>query len=99
MRSVLALLIAAVSLALPAQAQRGPSTLREPQGRPEPSRGATQLRAGGATVTILHFNDVYEITPVEAGKSGGLARVASLAARMKARIPGLITTLGGDFVS
>jgi 5'-nucleotidase len=54
---------------------------------------------GGPTITILHFNDVYEITPVEAGKSGGLARVASLAARMKARTPGLITTLGGDFVS
>jgi 5'-nucleotidase len=54
---------------------------------------------GGATITIVHFNDVYEITPMEAGKSGGLARVASLAARMKARTPGLITTLGGDFVS
>ena len=54
---------------------------------------------GGATITIVHFNDVYEITPVEAGKSGGLARVASLAARMKARTPALITTLGGDFVS
>lgn len=54
---------------------------------------------GGATITILHFNDVYEITPMDAGKSGGLARVASLAARMKARVPGLITTLGGDFVA
>ena len=54
---------------------------------------------GGATITILHFNDVYEITPVEAGKAGGLARVASLRARMKARHPGLITTLGGDYVS
>ena len=29
------------------------------------------------TLTIVHFNDVYEISPVEGGKSGGLARVAT----------------------
>jgi 5'-nucleotidase/UDP-sugar diphosphatase len=73
-------------------AQAGPST----QLRAGPS---TPLRAGGATVTILHFNDVYEITPVEAGKSGGLARVAAVRARLKAQHPGLITTLGGDYLS
>src|SRR6476661_5895997 len=52
-----------------------------------------------ATFTILHFNDVYEITPVEAGKSGGLARVARYRAEMKARDRTLLTTLGGDYVS
>ena len=52
-----------------------------------------------ATVTILHFNDVYEITPVEAGKAGGLARVARFRAELKAQHPELITTLGGDYVS
>jgi 5'-nucleotidase len=55
--------------------------------------------ASGSTVTILHFNDVYEITPIEAGKAGGLARVSNLRARLKARLPNLITTLGGDYVS
>src|SRR3954462_9038175 len=25
---------------------------------------------GATTVTILHFNDVHEITPIEAGKAG-----------------------------
>jgi len=54
---------------------------------------------GTATFTILHFNDVYEITPVEAGKAGGLARVARFRAEMKARDPSLLTTLGGDYVS
>src|SRR4029077_15296121 len=64
------------------------------------SPGPAQTRGQApATFTILHFNDVYEITPVEAGKSGGLARVANLLARLKARLPNLITTLGGDFVS
>ena len=52
-----------------------------------------------STITILHFNDVYEITPVEAGKAGGLARVARLRATLAAQHPGLITTLGGDYVS
>ena len=54
---------------------------------------------GGATVTILHFNDVYEIAPIEAGRAGGLARVSSFRARLKAQVPNLITTLGGDYVS
>jgi anti-sigma-K factor RskA len=29
------------------------------------------------TVTIAHLNDVYEIVPVEGGRAGGLARVAT----------------------
>jgi 5'-nucleotidase / UDP-sugar diphosphatase len=56
-------------------------------------------RAQGPTVTILHFNDVYEITPVEAGKVGGLARLARFRAELKAQHPELVTTLGGDYVA
>jgi 5'-nucleotidase / UDP-sugar diphosphatase len=52
-----------------------------------------------ATVTILHFNDVYEITPVAGGRSGGLARVATLRKELLTAHPSLLTTLGGDFVS
>jgi 5'-nucleotidase len=58
-----------------------------------------RLPARDATVTILHFNDVYEITPVEAGRAGGLARVATFRARLKAEHPGLLTVLAGDFLS
>ena len=29
-------------------------------------------------LTIVHFNDVYEIGPVEGGRVGGLARVATV---------------------
>lgn len=47
------------------------------------------------TLTIVHFNDVYEISPVEGGKSGGLARVAT---RIKQLAPQLVT-LGGDYLS
>jgi 5'-nucleotidase / UDP-sugar diphosphatase len=58
-----------------------------------------RAQPAGATITILHFNDIYEITPVEAGKVGGLARLARFRAELKARHPELITTLGGDYVS
>jgi 5'-nucleotidase / UDP-sugar diphosphatase len=55
--------------------------------------------ADAGTVHILHFNDVYEITPVEGGKSGGLARVAALRRALRDSFPSLLTTLGGDFIS
>ncbi|WP_292993880.1 bifunctional metallophosphatase/5'-nucleotidase [Nitrosomonas sp.] len=50
-------------------------------------------------VTILHFNDIYEITPVSGGKEGGIARVATLRNQLQARNPNTITTLGGDLFS
>lgn len=65
---------------------------------PSQSTSAAPASASGA-IHILHFNDVYEITPVEAGKSGGLARVAALRSALRDSFPALLTTLGGDFVS
>jgi 5'-nucleotidase / UDP-sugar diphosphatase len=54
---------------------------------------------GSVAVTILHFNDVYEITPVEGGRAGGLARVATIRQDLLRRRAPLLTTLGGDFLS
>ncbi|CAG1006698.1 5'-nucleotidase / UDP-sugar diphosphatase [Burkholderiales bacterium] len=51
------------------------------------------------TVTFVHLNDVYEILPVEGGKSGGLARVATVIQQLKATQSPLLTTLGGDYLS
>ena len=51
------------------------------------------------TVTIVHLNDVYEIVPVEGGKAGGLARVATVLRDLKARQGPVVTTLGGDYLS
>ena len=67
-----------------------------PRGAPTPT---TIDAANAGTVRFLHFNDVYEITPVEDGRSGGLARVAALRRALRDSFPSLITTLGGDFIS
>lgn len=50
-------------------------------------------------VTILQMNDVYEITPVEGGESGGLARVATLRKRLLEENPNTLTVMAGDFFS
>ena len=59
---------------------------------PTPAPPAAELR-------LLHVNDVYEIAPVEGGRSGGLARVATIRRTLRDSAPGLITTLGGDYLS
>jgi len=48
---------------------------------------------------ILQMNDVYEIAPVEGGKAGGMARVATIRKQLLQENPHVITTLSGDFVS
>lgn len=50
-------------------------------------------------VTILQLNDVYEITPVEGGKRGGLARVATVRKQLIEENPHTITVIAGDFFS
>ncbi|HVE48510.1 MAG TPA: bifunctional metallophosphatase/5'-nucleotidase [Casimicrobiaceae bacterium] len=51
------------------------------------------------TITLVHLNDVYEIVPVEGGKSGGLARVATVIQQLRAANRAVLTTLGGDYLS
>jgi 5'-nucleotidase len=50
-------------------------------------------------ITILHLNDVYEIAPLEGGKTGGLARVASVKKDLVSENPNTIAVLAGDFLS
>jgi 2',3'-cyclic-nucleotide 2'-phosphodiesterase (5'-nucleotidase family) len=49
--------------------------------------------------TILQINDVYEISPIEGGKSGGLARVATLKKALLQENPNTLAILAGDFLS
>jgi 5'-nucleotidase len=52
-----------------------------------------------ATLTILQFNDVYEITAMAGGAWGGPARVASLHKALLERNPNTLLLLAGDFLS
>lgn len=47
-------------------------------------------------LTIMHFNDVYEITPVSGGALGGLARVATLRKQLIAGNPNTLLMFAGD---
>ena len=49
--------------------------------------------------TIVHINDVYEINAMEGGKTGGMARVANLANKLREENPNTILTHGGDFLN
>jgi 2',3'-cyclic-nucleotide 2'-phosphodiesterase (5'-nucleotidase family) len=50
-------------------------------------------------LTIIQLNDVYEISPLEGGEKGGLARVATLKKELLLENPNTIAVLSGDFLS
>ena len=50
-------------------------------------------------ITLIQMNDVYEIEPVEQGKSGGLARVAALRQQLLRQNQNTYTILAGDLFS
>lgn len=49
--------------------------------------------------TLLQLNDVYEMSPLNAGKTGGLARVATLQKQLKAENEHTYSILAGDLIS
>lgn len=64
------------------------------------TQGRSPVAASPAVeINILQINDVYEIGPVEGGKIGGLARVATIRKRLLAENPNTFTVLAGDFLS
>lgn len=50
-------------------------------------------------VTILQLNDVYQTMPMDQGRSGGLARVATLRKKIVAESPNTLFLLAGDTIS
>ncbi len=50
-------------------------------------------------VTLLQLNDVYQLTPVDKGKRGGFARVATLVKQIEEKNPHVVMVLGGDTLS
>ena len=50
-------------------------------------------------INFLHVNDVYEISPLEGGKVGGMARIATLRKELIQQNPNTLTVLAGDFLN
>ena len=50
-------------------------------------------------IVFLQINDVYEIAPLEGGKKGGMARVATLKKQLQKVNPNILTVLSGDFLN
>ncbi|HEX8183783.1 MAG TPA: metallophosphoesterase, partial [Blastocatellia bacterium] len=60
---------------------------------------AQQPGAQTSKVTILQLNDIYQIAPVDRGRRGGLARVATIRKKILSESPQTLFLLAGDFVS
>lgn len=54
---------------------------------------------GKIGITLVQVNDVYEIAPLEGGRSGGMARVASLKKQELQQNPNTLLVMSGDFLS
>lgn len=58
-----------------------------------------QLSSPAVDITIVHLNDVYEITPVAGGREGGLSRVATLRKQLLQKNRNTYVILAGDMLS
>ena len=54
---------------------------------------------GKISFTIVQVNDVYEIAPLDAGKWGGMARVATVKKEYLKENPNTFMVMAGDFLS
>jgi 5'-nucleotidase len=54
---------------------------------------------GDVRITLLQINDVYTLDPVDEGRRGGLARLATLAKRLRRENPATLMALAGDTIS
>jgi 5'-nucleotidase len=99
MSTVAILIAAAVMIASPRVWAQAPAEQTQAAQTQAEQTQAAQTPTSQAVVTIVHLNDIYEIQPVEGGKFGGPARVATVIANLKKTQAALLTTLGGDYLS
>lgn len=60
---------------------------------------APQGDDGKIELSFVQVNDVYEIAPLEGGKTGGLARLATLKKQTQQKTPNTFMVMAGDFLS
>ncbi len=54
---------------------------------------------GKISINFVQVNDVYEIAAIEGGKTGGIARVATIKKELLAKNPNTYLVMAGDFLS
>ena len=64
-----------------------------------PLRPVGPLREPEVRITLLQLNDVYTLEPVDNGRRGGFARLATLIQRIRRENPLTLVALGGDVIS
>lgn len=62
-------------------------------------KSASKKDDGKLEITFVQVNDVYEIAPVSGGKSGGMARVATIKKQQLKENRNTFLIMAGDFVS
>lgn len=62
-------------------------------------RSSSKSSENVVNITFLHLNDVYEISPLEGGKVGGMARLGTLRKELVQKNPNTVTILAGDFLN
>ena len=94
MRATSLLTLGLAALQIACQASRQPPRAGQ-DVRPE------QLTCppGPIEFIVLQLNDVYEISPLDGGRVGGMARVATVLQQLKAKNPNTIAVLSGDFLN
>lgn len=63
------------------------------------SAAAQQKLDCNVKVTLLQVNDVYQFTPVDNGRNGGVARVLTLKKNIQSENPNTLLLLAGDTIS
>src|SRR5262249_26880811 len=63
------------------------------------SRGAPAADGDLVRFTFLQINDAYVLEPVDGGRRGGMARLATLVREVRRENPNTIFVIGGDFLS
>ena len=64
-----------------------------------PLRPLGPLAEPAVRLTLLQVNDVYTLEPVDGGRRGGLARLATLVERIRRENPATLLALAGDVLS
>jgi 2',3'-cyclic-nucleotide 2'-phosphodiesterase (5'-nucleotidase family) len=64
-----------------------------------PLRPVGRLAEPEVRITLLQVNDVYTLDPVDEGRRGGFARLATLVKRIRRENPATLMVLAGDVIS